>query len=75
MRIKIFCTALLLLMLNVVVLFAQGTTPGGPCGFTDPDASCPLDTWVMVLAFIAVGFASLSLYRKQNKANTVLAGK
>ena len=62
MRIKIFCGALLLLMLNVVVLYAQ---PGEPCGGTDPDATCPLDTWVIVLAVAATALAAFHLYRKQ----------
>jgi len=62
MRIKIFCGALLLLMLNVVALYAQ---PGEPCGGTDPDATCPLDNWVIVLAFAAAIFAVIHLYRKQ----------
>jgi hypothetical protein len=67
MRIKIFGGALIVLMLSAVIAFAQGG-PGEPCGGTDPDATCPLDSWVMVLAVIAVVFASVHLYRKQ-KAN------
>jgi hypothetical protein len=62
MRIKIFFGAFLLLMLNVVMLYAQ---PGEPCGGVDPDATCPLDTWVIVLAFAAVIFAAFHLNRKQ----------
>ena len=62
MRIKIFCGAFLLLMLNVMALYAQ---PGEPCGGTDPDATCPLDTWVIVLAAVAVAFAAFHLARKQ----------
>lgn len=65
MRVKIFCGAFLLLMLNVVVLYAQ---PGLPCIGTDDDSNCPLDTWVIVLAFIAVLFASIHLFRKQKSA-------
>lgn len=48
-------------MLNVVVGFAQA---GGPCGLTDDDGNCPLDTWVVVLAIIGVVFGAVHLYRK-----------
>jgi hypothetical protein len=67
MRVKIFCGALLLLMLNVVALYAQ---PGEPCGGTDPDAMCPLDTWVIVLAIAATAFATIRLHRKQLRFNS-----
>ncbi len=36
-----------------------------PCDGSDPDASCPLDTWVFVLAGALVIFAVARLYRKQ----------
>jgi hypothetical protein len=62
MRVKIFLGSLLLLILNTAVLYAQ---PGEPCGGTDPDAVCPLDTWIFVLAFIALTFAAIQLHRKQ----------
>jgi len=62
MRIKIFLGALLLLMLNTIFLYAQ---PGEPCGGVDPDATCPLDTWVVVLAAVAVTAAVIHLSRKQ----------
>jgi hypothetical protein len=62
MRIKIFFAALFLLMLNVVALYAQ---PGEPCGGTDPDDTCPLDTWVIVLAIVVTAYAAIHLYRKQ----------
>ena len=62
MRIKIFFGALFLLMLNVVALYAQ---PGEPCGGTDPDDTCPLDTWVIVLAIVATAYAAIQLYRKE----------
>jgi hypothetical protein len=66
MRIKIFFGAFLLLMLNTVVLFAQ---PGEPCQGLDVDNPCPLDTWVVVLAVVAVLFAAIHLYRKQSAQN------
>jgi hypothetical protein len=62
MRVKIFLGALLLLILNTVTLYAQ---IGEPCGGVDPDATCPLDTWVIVLAAAAVIFAVMHLNRKQ----------
>ncbi len=52
---------LLLLMLNVGVSYGQGLA----CGGQDPDAVCPLDTWVVVLAGISLLFAAVHLYRKQ----------
>ncbi|CAN5260793.1 hypothetical protein BH09BAC6_BH09BAC6_13880 [soil metagenome] len=62
---KVFFGTLTLLLLNVFCLFAQ---PGEPCGGTDPDAVCPLDTWVFVLAAAALLFTTLHLYRKQKRA-------
>ena len=50
------------LVCNAALLFAQ---PGEPCGGTDPDATCPLDSWVWVLAAAAVVFAATHLHRKQ----------
>jgi hypothetical protein len=35
-----------------------------PCGGEDPDATCPIDTWVIVLVIIASVFAVSSLARK-----------
>jgi hypothetical protein len=61
MKMKIIYGALLLLMLNVSAVCAQGLA----CGGTDPDGSCPLDAWVTVLAGVAVVFAAAHLYRKQ----------
>ncbi len=66
MRIKIFSGTLLLLLLNVMALYAQ---PGVPCDGTDPDAMCPLDTWVFVLAGVTVVFAAIRLRNKQITKN------
>jgi hypothetical protein len=63
MKIKVFCGAFLLWVLNVVVGFAQ-VGVGGPCGFGDDDGNCPLDTFVVVLAAIALVFGAVHLYRK-----------
>jgi hypothetical protein len=62
MRFGKFIGALFLLTLNCAALYAQ---PGEPCGGTDPDAVCPLDTWVFVLAAVVVVFAFIHLSRKQ----------
>jgi hypothetical protein len=53
------------MMLNTAALYAQ---PGEPCGGVDPDATCPLDTWVIVLAFAAVVFAAFHLHRKRQSS-------
>ena len=58
-----FCCVLLLLTFNAVVLHAQ---PGEPCAGTDPDASCPLDTWVFVLAGAMVIVTTVRLYQKKD---------
>jgi hypothetical protein len=63
MWVKIFFGAFFLLMINVVVLNAQ---PSCPCSCIDPDATCPLDTWVIILAVIAFVFVTIHLYRKQS---------
>lgn len=67
MRVKIFFSVFALLMLNVVFVFAQGS----PCGGTDPDEVCPLDTWVMVLGFAAFVFTAVHLYRKQKAVQSL----
>ncbi|HWZ16187.1 MAG TPA: hypothetical protein VNW95_13190 [Mucilaginibacter sp.] len=61
MKIKIFCGAFFLLMLNAVIGFAQA---GAPCAGGDVDGNCPLDTFVVVLAGIALVFGAVQLYRK-----------
>jgi hypothetical protein len=72
MRIKIFCSALLILMLNVALLHAQVCTgPGCPCGGTDDDGSCvPLDSWIVILAAAALLFTVKYLYGKQKNIYT-----
>jgi hypothetical protein len=70
MRGKLFLGALFLLLLNSAVLYAQ---PGEPCAGVDPDSTCPLDTWVVVLAIIAITFAVIHLSRKQSAQKTKLS--
>lgn len=61
MKKKIFFSTVALLVINTTVLLAQGL----PCSDTDPDATCPLDSWVVVLAAAALLFAAWHLHRKQ----------
>ena len=63
MRVKLFFATLLLLVLSTGALYAQ---PGEPCAGVDPDANCPLDTWVIILAVAALAFATIHLYRKRS---------
>ena len=53
------------MLLLPVISFAQGGDL--PCGGDDPTTStpCPLDSWVWVLALIAVIFGTIYLYRQQ----------
>jgi hypothetical protein len=67
MRLKVFVVTLVLLTLNTALLYAQ--TSGIPCAGVDVDSTCPLDTWVVVLAGIAFLFAIMRLHRK-NLAQT-----
>ena len=62
MRLMKFCGAFLVLMMSVGLVYAQ---PGEPCYGTDPDAGCPLDTWVIVFAGAAFLLAALHLHRRQ----------
>jgi len=66
MRVKIFFSTLLLLIVNVALLYAQD--PNQPCNGTDPDNMCPIDTWVALLAFIAIVFATWHLNNKRKRA-------
>ena len=57
-----FCVLVFFLM-AIVTAVAQTTVP---CDDADPDANCPLDTWIVVLVIMASAFAAYSLYRRQN---------
>jgi len=61
MKLKVGLGIFVLLLLNIVTAHAQGL----PCGGDDPDATCPLDTWVLILAIMASFFAYLQLSRRQ----------
>jgi len=55
-----------LLLSNTFVIFAQG--PGG-FPTDDPDCTdCPLDTWVIGFAAIALIVTTIYLYKKQTNA-------
>jgi hypothetical protein len=61
------------LLLIPIISFAQEGGP--PCGDGDPiNTGCPLDTWVIVLAFIAIAFTARHLYRKQKQSSPNLQG-
>ncbi|MEO6848989.1 MAG: hypothetical protein ABI203_01910 [Mucilaginibacter sp.] len=63
-KFKVGLGVVVLLLLNIVTVHAQTL----PCNGDDPDASCPLDTWVMVLVIAASLFAAFRLYRLKNVA-------
>jgi hypothetical protein len=62
MKLKAGVSAFILILISVITAHAQGL----PCGGDDPDATCPLDTWVVVLVVAASLFAAYTLYRRQN---------
>ena len=55
---------LLLIVSNVFMVLADD--PGEPCDLADPIGTCPLDTWTIYLAIIAVVFAVFYLIKKNN---------
>jgi len=65
MKFKAGFSVLVLVLISVCTANAQGL----PCGGDDPDATCPLDTWVVVLVIAASLFAAYTLYRKQTAIN------
>ncbi|WP_299582801.1 hypothetical protein [Mucilaginibacter sp.] len=68
MRVKLFISTLLFLMLNAALLYAQD--PGAPCSAQDVDlGNCPLDSWVVVIAVAAVIFAAWHLNNQQKKSS------
>jgi hypothetical protein len=66
MKLKAGVLVFVLLLISMVNAHAQGL----PCGGDDPDAVCPLDTWVVVLVVAASMFAAFRLYTRQTSANT-----
>ena len=65
---KFICGPLVaLLLLMPTMTFAQGDPPADGC---DPYDGCnvPLDTWVILLAVIAVAYGAYRLHSKQRAA-------
>lgn len=55
------------LIAGLLILPGLAAAQVGDCGDIDPiGTTCPLDTWVMVLAVVAVVFAVLQMQRKQS---------
>lgn len=61
MKLKISFSIIVLLLISTAGAFAQVL----PCNGDDPDAGCPLDTWVIVLAIVVSLFAVFRLYRRK----------
>lgn len=61
MKLKIGFSVFVLLLVSAVVN-AQTL----PCGGEDPDATCPIDTWVVVLVAAASFFAVYTLLKRKN---------
>ncbi len=68
MKIKAGFGTIVLVLFSIVSACAQGE----PCGGADPDTTCPLDTWVIILVIVASAFAAYTLYRRQaiSRANS-----
>jgi hypothetical protein len=60
MKLKIGFSVFVLLLFSIA-LHAQVL----PCDGTDPDATCPLDTWVIALVVISSAFAAFTLLKKK----------
>jgi hypothetical protein len=61
MKLKAGLSVIALTLFSVLTANAQGL----PCGGDDPDATCPLDTWVIVLVIFASVFAAFTLIRRK----------
>lgn len=70
MKLKAGLGVLIFSLLSVVTVQAQQI--GLPCSGDDPDATCPLDTWVIVLVIAASLYVSYRLFRRQKATTTSL---
>ncbi|HZX57300.1 MAG TPA: hypothetical protein VFE54_01185 [Mucilaginibacter sp.] len=61
MKLKAGISLFVLVLISIITAHAQGL----PCGGDDPDATCPLDTWVIVLVVVASAFAAFTLIKKK----------
>jgi len=61
---RVALSVILLLLISAANVFAQPL----PCFGDDPDAACPLDTWVIALVVAASFFAAIKLYRSKRSA-------
>ncbi len=61
MKLKAGISVFVLTLISIITAHAQGL----PCGGDDPDATCPLDTWVIVLVAVSSAFAAFTLFRKK----------
>lgn len=62
--------ALLTLTLGFIIspAICLAQDPDNPCNGTDPFSDCPIDSWVIFLAGIALVATTLYLHRKQKAA-------
>jgi hypothetical protein len=68
MKKRVILTSLFL-PVNIAALFAQGAPP---CDTGDPDLNCPIDTWVVLFAALALIITVIHLHRK-DKTSTSLS--
>jgi len=64
MKLKAGISLFVLMLIGIITVHAQGL----PCGGDDPDATCPLDTWVIVLVIASSAFAAFILFRRKKAA-------
>jgi len=70
MRIKLVLLTAFLILINLSS-FAQLENPCGGTGDPDDPTTCPLDSWVLILAITALIFTAFHLYRRQQVSKPV----
>ncbi|HWD90428.1 MAG TPA: hypothetical protein VG367_20015 [Mucilaginibacter sp.] len=68
MKLKIGFIIVLLLLFS-----AASHAQNLPCDGTDPDASCPIDSWVMLLAAASSIFAAYTLLKRKKAVAASIA--